>query len=461
MKLSLSGNKFEGWNLGEDYELVKSVGTGAYGQVAKAVRKKTGETCAVKKIDRLFDDLNDCKRVVRELMLLKHLNHPNVVNLVDIVLPKDPKYNEIYLVMEYCQSDLKKLVKSPIHLDLLQIQTMMYGVLCALNYCHSAGVLHRDLKPANVLVNEDCTVKICDFSLARSVEGLKEKRELIAPAPASAQLKTSKTLEISDSQEEKKESSSSTTTDSEIPKETLSEMPAKPKRTLQKTRTTKVKRELTAHVVTRWYRPPEVILVEANYTAKVDMWSAGCILAELLGMMKAHAATFVDRVPLFPGTSCFPLTPPNKAKSKKASLSPEETDQMKVIFTIIGTPEPEDLEFITDKKALEYIKSFPSAQKVDFSLVYPGASSETWDFLDKCLKFNPNKRMSVGEALTHSFFAKVKRRKECEKKEMKLLIGDIPMKSDLSEEQLRKIINLEVETFKQKQKVESKSSTLE
>jgi len=70
-----------------------------------------------------------------------------------------------------------------------------------------------------------------------------------------------------------------------------------------------MKRELTGHVVTRWYRAPELILLEKDYTAAIDVWSLGCIFAELLGMIKENAPTFLDRSPLFPGTSCFPLSP--------------------------------------------------------------------------------------------------------------------------------------------------------
>ena len=68
-------------------------------------------------------------------------------------------------------------------------------------------------------------------------------------------------------------------------------------------------RELTSHVVTRWYRAPELILVEKIYTAAVDIWSLGCIFGELLSMMKENAASFIERRALFPGKSCFPLSP--------------------------------------------------------------------------------------------------------------------------------------------------------
>ena len=74
-----------------------------------------------------------------------------------------------------------------------------------------------------------------------------------------------------------------------------------------------LKRELTSHVVTRWYRAPELILLEKNYTAAIDIWSLGCIIAELLGTIKENAPTYLDRSPLFPGASCFPLSPDNNS----------------------------------------------------------------------------------------------------------------------------------------------------
>jgi mitogen-activated protein kinase 1/3 len=74
--------------------------------------------------------------------------------------------------MEYAESDLKKIIKSNINLEMLHIQTIVYNLLCGIRYLHNSNVLHRDLKPANVLINEDCTVKLCDYGLARSISGI-------------------------------------------------------------------------------------------------------------------------------------------------------------------------------------------------------------------------------------------------------------------------------------------------
>jgi mitogen-activated protein kinase 1/3 len=74
--------------------------------------------------------------------------------------------------MDYAESDLKKIIKSSINLELLHIQTIVYNLLLSVKYLHECNVLHRDLKPANVLLNEDCTVKLCDYGLARSTLGI-------------------------------------------------------------------------------------------------------------------------------------------------------------------------------------------------------------------------------------------------------------------------------------------------
>lgn len=81
--------------------------------------------------------------------------------------------------MEYAESDLKKVIKSNINLDMLHIQTIIYNLLCAIKYLHDNNVLHRDLKPANVLINEDCSVKLCDYGLARSISGIPSAEMII------------------------------------------------------------------------------------------------------------------------------------------------------------------------------------------------------------------------------------------------------------------------------------------
>ena len=160
--------------------MVKLLGTGSYGQVVSAVHKPTGRKVAVKKMDNVFEDEIDCKRILREVTQHRRLKHPYVVELYDLIEPKNyDNFDTLYVVLELAESDLKKVIKSAIHLQLKHIQLVVYNLLCAVRYIHSANVLHRDLKPANILVNEDCSVKICDFGLARSIAGVESASILV------------------------------------------------------------------------------------------------------------------------------------------------------------------------------------------------------------------------------------------------------------------------------------------
>ena len=145
----------------------------------QAIQLSTGKRVAIKKMDKIFDDETDCKRILREVTLLRKLRHPCVVELIEICQPSDPEnFTTIYVVMEFAESDLKKILKSTINLEILHIQTIIYNLLCAIKYLHESKVIHRDLKPANILVNEDCSVKLCDYGLARSITGV-ESAEMI------------------------------------------------------------------------------------------------------------------------------------------------------------------------------------------------------------------------------------------------------------------------------------------
>lgn len=147
--------------------------------------------------------------------------------------------------------------------------SILYNMLCSLNFLHSANVMHRDIKPANILVDEECGVKLCDFGLSRSLTEPKQLR----------------------------------------PRQSRKEIAQRLNDEQKKRETTK--RNLSNHVVSRWYRPPEIILVEKNYDCSVDIWSTGCILSELISCTSEYTNNGVsqdDRF-LFTGSSCFPLSP--------------------------------------------------------------------------------------------------------------------------------------------------------
>ena len=79
---------------------------------------------------------------------------------------------DVFIVLEYAESDLRKLLSSGLNLEMIHIKTITYNLLLALKYLHSSHVIHRDLKPANILLNEDCSVKLCDYGLSRCINGL-------------------------------------------------------------------------------------------------------------------------------------------------------------------------------------------------------------------------------------------------------------------------------------------------
>jgi mitogen-activated protein kinase 1/3 len=125
-----SENNFSDWKVGDKYEIVKEIGVGSYGSVVQAKVKASGEKVAIKRIGQIFEDLIDGKRILREIAILRRLHNPYIVNIVEIIKPENYKsFNEIYVVLEYAQSDLKKLLKSPYHLEMNHINTLAYGIL--------------------------------------------------------------------------------------------------------------------------------------------------------------------------------------------------------------------------------------------------------------------------------------------------------------------------------------------
>jgi len=219
---------------------------------------------------------------------------------------------------------------------------------------------------------------------------------------------------------------------------------------MQKTKNQRqnMKRELTGHVVTRWYRAPEIILLEKDYGSAIDVWAVGCIFAELLGMMKENAPTFLDRKPLFPGKSCFPLSPDKSGSSgAKKGFPSVSGDQLAIIFEVIGTPTEEDIsDFVTDAKAREYLESFSKRPRKDLTELYPASGPEAIDLLNKILVFNPYYRLSLEECLKHPFFTKV-RKPEKETFDTEKINLEFENK-ELTRDMLRQLFIEEIKLFK-------------
>lgn len=286
------------------YVPIKAIGKGAYGVVCSARSTDTGDKCAIKKITNAFDNVTDARRTLREIKLLRHLTHENIIAVKDIMPPSSRNdFKDVYLVYELMDTDLHQIIRSSQTLTDDHCQYFIYQILRGLKYVHTANVLHRDLKPSNLLLNASCDLKICDFGLAR---------------------------------------------------------------------TSNEKGFMTEYVVTRWYRAPELLLSCEDYSASIDVWSVGCIFAELLG-----------RKALFPGKDYI--------------------QQLKLIIQVLGSPADEDLAFIQSDKARSYIKTLPFQPKVPFTKLYPHANPLAVDLLEKMLVFDPKKRITVEQALRHPY----------------------------------------------------------
>lgn len=124
-------------------------------------------------------------------------------------------------------------------------------------------------------------------------------------------------------------------------------------------------------------------------------------------MMKENYATFLDRKPLFPGHSCYLLSPSTAVEGEPEDE--QKNDQLGKIFEVIGTPkDEEDLYFINEKKQLDYLNRFQKREKINFQEKYPGTDQRGLELLSKMLEFNPNKRITAEEALKDPYFDEVR-----------------------------------------------------
>lgn len=146
------------------------MGAGAYGAVIKALDKKTGENVAIKKLSKI-EDIIDGKRILRELRILRLFRHENIISLHNILFHEDGSgFGEIYLVSNLMEIDLYAVIKNKQTLTDDHVQFIIYQIVRALLYLHSANIIHRDLKPSNILATETCDVQLCDFGLARAID---------------------------------------------------------------------------------------------------------------------------------------------------------------------------------------------------------------------------------------------------------------------------------------------------
>lgn len=277
------------------------------------VDTKTNTNYAVKKIGNAFDDLTDAKRVLRECMLLRHMRHENIVSMVEIANPH-------VLAIEHYN-------------DIYMIMNLM------------ETDLHRIIYSRQPL-----TLEHVQFFVYQVFRGL---RYIHSAGVLHRDIKPSNLLIDSNC-------------DLKICDFGLARGVSRGDLDMN----------LTEYVMTRWYRAPEIMLSCKSYTYAVDVWSAGCIMAELLA-----------RKPLFPGDDYI--------------------HQLQLINDTLGSPSEADMEFISSEKAKRFMRALPIRQRVSFASVFPQVPPEAVDLLERALQFDPRKRITVDEALAHPYLAEM------------------------------------------------------
>ncbi|TVU28279.1 hypothetical protein EJB05_19790 [Eragrostis curvula] len=292
---------------GSRYKIEEVIGKGSYGVVCSALDTHTGEKVAIKKINDIFEHVSDATRILREIKLLRLLRHPDIVEIKHILLPPSRReFRDIYVVFELMESDLHQVIKANDDLTPEHYQFFLYQLLRGLKYMHTANVFHRDLKSKNILANADCKLKICDFGLARVA---------FHDTPTAI--------------------------------------------------------FWTDYVATRWYRAPELCgSFFSKYTPAIDIWSIGCIFAELL-----------TGKPLFPGKNVV--------------------RQLDIITDLLGTPSPEAISRIRNEKARRYLSSMRRKKPIPFMQKFPNADPRALSLLERMLAFEPKDRPSAEENIAH------------------------------------------------------------
>ncbi|KAI4177796.1 MAG: hypothetical protein LQ343_000260 [Gyalolechia ehrenbergii] len=312
--------RFRGCSSIKSYETSEKLGEGTFGEVYKARSVKDGHIVALKKI--LMHNEKDGFPItaLREIKLLKMLSHPNILRLEEMAVERTKgegrKKAIMYMVTPYMDHDLSGLLENPkVHFSEPQIKCYMLQLLEGLRYLHANKILHRDMKAANLLINNQGILQIADFGLARPYDD---------PPP----------------------------------------QPGKGGG--------EARRDYTTLVVTRWYRPPELLLQLRRYTTAIDMWGVGCVFGE---MFKGK--------PILAGTS--------------------DLNQAQMIFDLVGSPTEENMPGWSSLPGCDGVRSF-SPRSSTLAQVFRQEGSSAISLLNELLKLDWRKRINAIDALQHPYF---------------------------------------------------------
>lgn len=302
----VAGEAINGWTprRADSFEKIDKIGQGTYSNVYKARDSITGKIVALKKVR--FDNLEpeSVKFMAREILILRRLDHPNVVKLEGLATSR--MSCSLYLVFQYMVHDLAGLAASPgIKFTESQVKCFMNQLLSGLEHCHSRNVLHRDIKGSNLLIDDGGVLRIADFGLASFFDPYQ-------------------------------------------------------------------KQPMTSRVVTLWYRAPELLLGATHYGVGIDLWSAGCILAELLAGK-----------PIMPGRT--------------------EVEQLHKIFKLCGSPSDEYWK----RSKLPHATIFRPQQSYRRCIgeTFRDFPPSSFPLIETLLAIDPDERQTASIALRSEFFA--------------------------------------------------------
>ncbi|KAF8067735.1 kinase-like domain-containing protein [Lyophyllum atratum] len=312
------GRIFGGCGMQADYEVTTKLGEGTFGEVHKAIHKETGNIVALKRILMHNEKEGMPVTALREIKILKALRHSCIVNILDMFVvrstSKDPL--SVYMVFPYMDHDLAGLLENDrVKLQPSHIKLYMKQLLEGTEYMHHNHILHRDMKAANLLISNTGSLQIADFGLARAFDVNVTRNSI----------------------------------DGRVKE-----------------------RKYTNCVVTRWYRPPELLMGARQYGGEVDMWGIGCVLGEMF-----------SRRPILPGNS--------------------DLDQLEKIWQLCGSPNQHSWPHYDALPGCEGVKRFQTHSR-RIRQTYESVGSETCDLLDKLLTCNPRERITASQALNHDYF---------------------------------------------------------
>ncbi|KAF1829395.1 Pkinase-domain-containing protein [Decorospora gaudefroyi] len=312
--------RFHGCSKIGEYEMMRKLGEGTFGEVHQARQRATGNIFALKKI--LMHNEKDGFPItaLREIKLLKMLSHENVLKLEEMAVERPKaegrKRAILYMVTPYMDHDLSGLLDNPeVRFQEAQIKCYMLQLFKGLRYLHDNHILHRDMKAANLLINNRGRLQIADFGLARHY-------------------------------------------DEAVPQRGRGNGEAK--------------REYTTLVVTRWYRPPELLLQLRKYTPAIDMWGAGCVFGEMF-----------KRKPILAGQS--------------------DIHQAQIIFELVGSPNDQTMPGWNELPGAEPVRAFaPSTGNIAHR--FRELSPVGLSLIKDLMRLDWRKRINAIDAIDHPYF---------------------------------------------------------